>query len=244
MTVEPRSGAASLPAVRRLLPPLFSLAIVVVVFWYFLGVLGTPLVLAAAALLWQRWRLAAALVALVPLKLFVELDVLKHLVERGRPGQTEPGAVLRHVPPAGPSFPSGHAIVVFGVAVLLAPYLRGPWRIVAFGLALLACVARVYLGAHNPLDVAAAANADPRRARRRSRATSNASGTASTIPPPMHEPPTTSDSQCAVRQVRLTATSIAIPTAGIIQCSRRRPAASAITIPIAVTADAIACPDG
>jgi membrane-associated phospholipid phosphatase len=123
------------------------------------GVLGTPLVIAAATLLWRKWRLGAALVLLVPLKLFVEVDVLKNLVERGRPGQTEPGAVLRQVPPAGLSFPSGHAIVVFGIAVLLAPYLRGPWRLVAFGLALLACLARIYLGAHNPLDVAAGAGA-------------------------------------------------------------------------------------
>ena len=67
--------------------------------------------------------------------------------------------MLRHVPPAGLSFPSGHAIVVFAVAVLLLPYLRGWWRAVPVGLALLACVARVYLGAHNPLDVVAGAGA-------------------------------------------------------------------------------------
>jgi undecaprenyl-diphosphatase len=124
-----------------------------------LGMLGIPVVLAVAALLWRRWRLAVALLLLVPLKLFVEMRVLKQLVERGRPGQTEPGAVLRNVPPAGLSFPSGHAIVVFAVAVLLAPYLRGWWRAVPFGLALLTCVARVYLGAHNPLDVVAGAGA-------------------------------------------------------------------------------------
>jgi undecaprenyl-diphosphatase len=122
-----------------------------------LGVLAIPLVLAGAAVLWRRWRLAAALALLVPLKLFVELRVVKQLVERGRPGQTEPGAILHNVPPAGLSFPSGHAIVVFGIAVLLAPYLRGPWRLAAFALALLTCLARVYLGAHNPLDVAAGA---------------------------------------------------------------------------------------
>jgi undecaprenyl-diphosphatase len=49
--------------------------------------------------------------------------------------------------------------VVFAVAVLFMPYLRGWWRAVPFGLALLACVARVYLGAHNPLDVVAGAGA-------------------------------------------------------------------------------------
>jgi membrane-associated phospholipid phosphatase len=122
-----------------------------------LGMLSIPVVLAAAALLWRKWRLAVALLLLVPLKLFVEMRVVKQLVERNRPGQTEPGAVLRDVPPAGLSFPSGHAIVVFTAAVLLAPYLRGRWRAVPFGLALLVCLARVYLGAHNPLDVVAGA---------------------------------------------------------------------------------------
>jgi len=123
------------------------------------GVLATPLLVAFGAVLWRRWRLAAALVLLAPLKLVVEMRILKVLVERGRPGQNEPGAILRNVPPAGLSFPSGHAIVAFGIATLLAPYLSRPWRIVAFGLAVLVCVARVYLGAHNPLDVVAGAGA-------------------------------------------------------------------------------------
>lgn len=46
--------------------------------------------------------------------------------------------MLRHVPHAGLSFPSGPAIVVFAIAVLLLPYLRGWWRVVPFALALLA----------------------------------------------------------------------------------------------------------
>jgi membrane-associated phospholipid phosphatase len=124
-----------------------------------LGVIVVPLLVAAGAALWRRWRLALALVLLAPLKLYVELDLLKHLIERGRPGQNEPGAILRGVPPAGLSFPSGHAIVAFGIAVLLAPYLRGPWRVAVFALAALVGVARIYLGAHNPLDVVAGAGA-------------------------------------------------------------------------------------
>ncbi len=123
------------------------------------GVVGTPLLLAIGALVWRKWRLALALALLAPLKLVVELRILKHLVERGRPGQNEPGAILHNVPPAGLSFPSGHAIVAFGIAVLLAPYLRTRGRTVVFGLAVLVCVSRVYLGAHNPLDVVAGAGA-------------------------------------------------------------------------------------
>ncbi|MBN1092860.1 phosphatase PAP2 family protein [Blastococcus sp. TML/M2B] len=124
-----------------------------------LGVLGTPLVVAAGALLLRRPRLAAALVLLVPLKLVVERGVLKELVHRERPGTTIPGAVLRDVPSAGGSFPSGHAIVAFGVAVLLLPYLARRWQVVVLVLAVLNSVARVYLGGHAPLDVVGGAAA-------------------------------------------------------------------------------------
>jgi membrane-associated phospholipid phosphatase len=124
-----------------------------------LGVLGLPLVVALIAALLRKWRLALALALLPPLKLLVERQVLKALVERGRPGQTQPVAVLRDVPEAGLSFPSGHTIIALGVATLLAPYLRRSWQIVAFSIAVLVCVARIYLGAHNPLDTVAGAGA-------------------------------------------------------------------------------------
>jgi membrane-associated phospholipid phosphatase len=122
-----------------------------------LGVIVTTLIAAVVAAAFRRWRLALALAALAPIKLVLERQVLKKLVERQRPGQNEPGAVLRDVPPAGLSFPSGHAIIAVGIATLLWPYLGRTGRAVAVVLALAVCVARVYLGAHNPLDVVAGA---------------------------------------------------------------------------------------
>jgi undecaprenyl-diphosphatase len=122
-----------------------------------LGVLITPILLAVVLLVTGRWRPAFALALLVPLKLVAEREVLKNLVERHRPGETEPGAILRGVPPAGLSFPSGHAIVAVGMAVVLWPYLGRTGRVVAVALATSVGVARVYLGAHNPLDVVAGA---------------------------------------------------------------------------------------
>jgi undecaprenyl-diphosphatase len=122
-----------------------------VVFQY-LGVLVIPLVVAVGALAFRRWRLAAALVLVVPLKLAAE-KVPKLLVERERPGTTVPDAILRGVPSAGLSFTSGHAIITFAIAGLLALVLPLRWGIVAFVLATLNAIARVYLGAHNPLDV-------------------------------------------------------------------------------------------
>jgi membrane-associated phospholipid phosphatase len=119
-----------------------------------LGVLGAPLVVAVVALVLRQWRLALGLVLLVPIKLVVEKDILKAVVHRERPGTTIPDAVLRHVPSAGDSFPSGHAIIAFGMVVLLAPYLRRRWQLLlVIAAAVLNSLARVYLGAHNPLDV-------------------------------------------------------------------------------------------
>jgi membrane-associated phospholipid phosphatase len=129
--------------------------------WTFqtLGVLAMPLIVAAVALVLKRRRLALALALLVPLKLGVEKELLKEIVHRERPGTTIPGAVLRDVPSAGLSFPSGHAVIAFGIVILLAPYLRRRWLLVVVALAVLNSVARVYLGAHAPLDVVGGAAA-------------------------------------------------------------------------------------
>jgi membrane-associated phospholipid phosphatase len=118
----------------------------------YLGVLAMPLVVAAGALAFRRWRLAIALVLVVPLKLAAE-KVPKQLVHRERPGTSVPDAILRGVPHGGLSFVSGHAIITFAIAGLLALVLPRRWAIVAFVLATCNAVARVYLGAHNPLDV-------------------------------------------------------------------------------------------
>jgi membrane-associated phospholipid phosphatase len=130
----------------------------------FLGLLLLPAAVAVVAAILRRWRLALALVLLVPLKLLVEKGVLKQLVDRQRPGTSVCDQDLsclhaRDVPVVGPSFPSGHAIIAFGIAWLLAPYLSRRWQAVVFAVAALVAFARVYLGAHNPLDVTAGAAA-------------------------------------------------------------------------------------
>ena len=122
------------------------------------GLLAVPGIVAVGALIWRRWRLAAALVLLMPVKLVVEKLVVKQVVERQRPGtsicngDTTCGN-FRGVPMDGLSYVSGHAVISWGVAALLWPYLRGRWRWVPVAVAVLNSVARVYLGAHNPLDV-------------------------------------------------------------------------------------------
>jgi membrane-associated phospholipid phosphatase len=122
------------------------------------GLVLVPAGLAVVALLFRKWRLAIALALLVPLKLFVEKQVMKELVERQRPGTSICAGDLtcghfRDVPIQGLSYVSGHALVVGGIATLLWPYLPGRWKWAPVIVAVLAATARVYLGAHNPLDV-------------------------------------------------------------------------------------------
>ena len=95
------------------------------------------------------------------LKLVVERVVRKemaaYLAVRQRPGTSEVEPVLRggDVPLSGPSFPSGHVILVAGVGCVVAANLSSTWWWVPIILTVLVMVGRVYVGAHNPLDVTA-----------------------------------------------------------------------------------------
>ena len=111
-----------------------------------------PAVAAIAAIL-RRWRLAAAALLVTVLKLVLERAV-KEVVERERPGTTVGDVEARgDVSSSGLSFVSGHAVLVTALAVIVLPYLRGRWKVVPPVVVLLVLLTRVYVGAHNPLDV-------------------------------------------------------------------------------------------
>lgn len=123
-----------------------------------LGVLVVPLLPAAVAALLRKWRLCLALALLPALKYVVEFGLIKRTVDRARPFQSLCGedptcAHFRDVPLYGPSFVSGHAIIAGALATLVLPYLSRRWQVAAVVLAAGVALARVYLGAHNPLDV-------------------------------------------------------------------------------------------
>jgi undecaprenyl-diphosphatase len=121
------------------------------------GVIGALPLLAAAAALLRRFRLAAALAAAMLLKVSLEA-VAKTLVQRGRPAETVPDVILRGNSAAhGLSFPSGHAMVIFAITALVTPYLKGWLKVLPWALAAAVCLSRAYLGAHFPLDVVAGA---------------------------------------------------------------------------------------
>ncbi len=118
-----------------------------------LGVLAAGPVAAAVAALLRRWRLAAAALLVTAAKLLGE-RVVWHVVQRSRPGTTISDAIVRGDTPAvGASFVSGHVVLLSGLAWVVTPYLRGRWRVVPWLVVLLVAFARMYLGAHAPLDV-------------------------------------------------------------------------------------------
>ena len=74
-------------------------------------------------------------------------------VERGRPGDLLDGVEIREAGLHGHGYVSGHTAIAFAVATVLTPLLPGRWRLVPFALAALVGLARIYYGAHLPLDV-------------------------------------------------------------------------------------------
>jgi undecaprenyl-diphosphatase len=118
------------------------------------GVLVVGPLVAVGAVTRGRHRLAAAALAATAGKLVAE-RVLKAAVTRERPYTSiGPGVRTRgDVPHHGQSFTSGHAILTTSLAVVVMPWLPGRWRWVPWALVGGNGVARIYVGAHNPLDV-------------------------------------------------------------------------------------------
>src|SRR5262245_4305936 len=88
-------------------------------------VVGTAVGLLVALSLGD-WAMAIAVVAAMGLKLVTEREVRKRIVGflsvRQRPGTSQTDAILRggDVPASGPSFPSGHVILIAAIACLVS----------------------------------------------------------------------------------------------------------------------------
>jgi len=127
--------------------------------------LGNLVVGCAAGVVVALWKgdlgIAVAVVVATIVKLVVERIVRRemaaYLTVRQRPGTSEADAILRggDVPRSEMSFPSGHVILVAGISGLLAMSLEWQYAWIPWLCAGLVMLGRVYVGAHNPLDVTA-----------------------------------------------------------------------------------------
>jgi undecaprenyl-diphosphatase len=126
----------------------------------FLGQQGLiiALVISLPALLYLRWRRAAAWLCITVIGSLLLDMALKHAFHRTRP------TPFFGSDPASYSFPSGHAMVSFCFYGVLAGLLMGrirslPWRITIWFTAAFLITAiglsRIYLGVHYPTDVIA-----------------------------------------------------------------------------------------
>ncbi len=86
------------------------------------------------------------------------IEIMKALFKAPRPfkifGEDAVHVIFYH--PENFSFPSGHASTAFAAAMILSSGLGVP-RVPAYGLAVLVCVTRLYVGVHFPSDVIAGA---------------------------------------------------------------------------------------
>ena len=117
-----------------------------------LGNVITVFVAAAVALLFRRYRLAFGL-ALAGLLAYFVAKLVKDAVARGRPADLLDEVHVRGAHVGGLGFVSGHAAVAFAIVTVATMWLDRPARIMLWCLAVVVAVARVYVGAHLPLDV-------------------------------------------------------------------------------------------
>jgi undecaprenyl-diphosphatase len=80
---------------------------------------------------------------------------IKDLYYQQRPFDVLSQTILLVPPDTDSAFPSGHALIVIGAAVMALLTLRKRYSIPLFAEALLVSYSRMYVGAHYPLDVLA-----------------------------------------------------------------------------------------
>ena len=83
---------------------------------------------------------------------WVTAKVIKRLIRRGRPVSLVPGVHVRGHAASGQGFLSGHAGIAAALAATALPARPDLWPVLA-GLVVMVGLARIYVGAHLPLDV-------------------------------------------------------------------------------------------
>jgi len=116
------------------------------------GWIGAVPIAATVAVLARRRRMAIDL-AVAGAAAWVLAKLVKDLAHRGRPGVLLEDVILRGVPATGHGFVSGHAAVAAALATVASSEVSRRTRRVLWALVWAVAAARVYSGAHLPLDV-------------------------------------------------------------------------------------------
>jgi undecaprenyl-diphosphatase len=117
-----------------------------------LGALGAVPALAAVALVRNRPRLARML-AVGGTAAWAVAKLLQTVVDQEPPEIVLPHVLLHGATQAGLAFPATHVAVAAAMATVGGPYLSRPNRRLAWWGVTVIAVARVYVGAHFPVDV-------------------------------------------------------------------------------------------
>ncbi|MDH3295603.1 MAG: phosphatase PAP2 family protein [Acidimicrobiia bacterium] len=96
-------------------------------------------------------RARAALVA--GITVWAGVKAMKPMVGRGRPAHHLDRVLVRGPQQSGLGYPSGHTAVATTLAIISAPRLRFGGHLIAVALAVTTAGARIYVGAHLPLDI-------------------------------------------------------------------------------------------
>jgi glycosyltransferase 2 family protein len=115
------------------------------------GSFPTVFVAAGLALAARRPRLAVALAA-GGTTTWLLAKAVKQIVDRARPDALLPDVRTYGAVATGLGYPSGHAAVAAFVMTVAGPHLTRPARIIGWVVVGLVAFARVYVGAHLPLD--------------------------------------------------------------------------------------------
>ncbi len=107
---------------------------------------------ALVALLWRHFRLALGL-GVAGLTVYFLDKGAKLVVDRNRPPELLSEVRVLGGLATGRGYPSGHAAVAFALATIAWLWFGPRLRWVFFPVAVVVCIARVYVGAHFPLDV-------------------------------------------------------------------------------------------